>query len=405
MKSLFQLTWKFMWSKPGATLATIFSLILPTALAIILLLVRYETEGALRKGAGHFDLIVGAKGGSMQLVLSSLYNLGLPAGNILYEDYLEIAADKRVVSAVPIALGDNYAGYRIVGTESKLFNLLDRKESPIFNLSEGKSFQKGTFEAVIGAQVSRKTGLKVGDTFHGTHGLMQITGAEVHTDFTYQVTGILSPTGNSYDRAIYVPLSAVWKVHHSEESIHQVFKSKAPMVKEVTAVLVQLESAGLRLWMVDEFKKKPNLMPAVPINEILSLSEIYLAPFQKLLLLVTCGVIIVSCIVILLSLYQSIERRRPELLVLRSLGAKRKELAVMLFYEVFTLVLLGVLGGCFLGHLVVNILSKAIYAKTGLILEAWSIVPGEVGTITGISILLIALGLFPVISLYRKSAL
>jgi len=394
-----------MWSKPGATLATLFSLVLPTALAIVLLVVRFETEGALRKGAGHFDMIVGAKGGAMQLVLSSFYHLGMPAGNILYSDYQELAKDERIVQAVPIGLGDNYDGYRIVGTEAHLFEVKGRDEEVLLKISEGRSFGADTFEAVIGAQVASKTGLKIGDTFNGTHGLIQVAGAEVHTDFTYQVSGVLEPTGNSYDRAIYVPISAVWKVHHAEDSIHQVFQSQAPMLKEVTAVLVQLESAGLRLWMVDELKKKANLMPAVPINEILSLSQIYLEPFQKLLFLVTGGVIMVSCVVILLSLYQSVERRRPGLLVLRSLGAKRQELALMLFYEVFLLVCIGVLGGALVGHSIVKSLAKIVYDRTGLILDAWAIVPGEVVTLGSISLLLFILGSFPIVSLYKGSSL
>lgn len=350
-------------------------------------------------------MIVGAKGGAMQLVLSSFYHLGMPAGNILYSDYQELAKDERIVQAVPIGLGDNYDGYRIVGTEAHLFEVKGRDEEVLLKISEGRSFGADTFEAVIGAQVASKTGLKIGDTFNGTHGLIQVAGAEVHTDFTYQVSGVLEPTGNSYDRAIYVPISAVWKVHHAEDSIHQVFQSQAPMLKEVTAVLVQLESAGLRLWMVDELKKKANLMPAVPINEILSLSQIYLEPFQKLLFLVTGGVIMVSCVVILLSLYQSVERRRPSLLVLRSLGAKRQELALMLFYEVFLLVCIGVLGGALVGHSIVKSLAKIVYDRTGLILDAWAIVPGEVVTLGSISLLLFILGSFPIVSLYKRSSL
>ena len=404
MKSLFRIAWRLMWERKGVTLATIFALILPTALAIILLVVRHQTEGALRKDAGNFDLVVGAKGGSMQLVLSSLYHLGMPTGNILYDDFKKLSTDKRVKTAIPIGLGDNFEGYRIVGTSPDLFGVKKLSGEFIAPLSLGKSFQKDTFEAVIGAQAAKQSGLKVGDTFNGTHGLIQVPGAEVHTDFTYNVVGILEPVGSAVDRAIYVPISAVWKVHHAEESVHQVFRKSQPITQEVTAVLVQLHSAGLRLWMVDELRKEPNLMPAVPINEILSLSEIYLSPFQKLLLMVTGGVIIVSCIVILLSLYQAIERREKSLLTLRSLGAKRSELLRMLFYEIITLVMFGIAGGWLLGHGVVAALSSLIYQRTGLLFEAWKVVPGELTTLGGITALLLLIGLLPMILLYRKSA-
>ena len=401
--NLFSMAWRFLWSKRAITLATLVALALPTTLAVLLLVVRHQSEGALKKGAGDLDLIIGAKGGAMQLVLSSLYHLGMPSGNILYSDYEELLKDKRVKAAVPIGLGDNYEGYRIVGTEPHLFDLQDYADTPLMQFREGEAFQKGTYQAVIGAQVAAETGLSMGDPFHGTHGLITVPGAEVHTDFTYHVVGILEPTGQAHDRAIYIPISAVWKVHHAEESIHHVFRQSTPIKQEVTSILVQLESAGLRLWMLDELKKKPNLMVAVPINEILSLSRIYLAPFQKLLLLVTIGVIIVSSIVIVLALYQAVERRERTLLTLRSLGATRVEIMRLLFYEVALLILTGVSLGALTGHLAVQGLSPYIYQKTGLIITAWHLAPGELLTLSSITLVLFLVGLFPTLSLYRKS--
>lgn len=403
--TLFKLTWRLMWAQRWVSAATILALLLPTALAVMLLVTRFQTEGALKKGAGQFDLIIGAKGGAMQLVLSSLYHLGMPAGNILYTDYEALKNDQRVRAAIPIGLGDNYAGYRIVGTEPTLFSLQDHMGNPITVMAEGRAFTQNTFEAVIGAQVAHQAGLKLGDYFHGTHGLLKVAGSEVHTDFTYEVVGILAPTGSAHDRAIYTPISAVWKVHHAEKSVHQVFKNPQPIKQEVTAVLVQLESAGLRLWMLDELKKKPNLMAAIPINEILSLSQLYLAPFQKLLFLITVGVIIVSCLVILLSLYQAVERRETSLMTLRSLGASRGELLRMLFYEVAVLILMGLLSGWLVGHVIVSILSGYVYDKTGLILKAWEIVPGEFTVIGVIATVLFSVGLFPLIYLYRRSVI
>ncbi len=403
MSSLFKISWRMLWSRKWITFATLFALILPTALAVILVVVRYQTEGALKKDAGQIDLVVGAKGGAMQLVLSSLYHLGMPTGNILYENYETLKEDQRVKAAVPIGLGDNYDGYRIVGTESALFDLKDHAGTQMLNFREGEAFTADTFEAVIGAQVADLSGLGLGATFHGTHGLLRVPGAELHTDFTYRVVGVLEPTGSAKDRAIFVPISAVWKVHHAEESVHQVFKGAQPIVKEVTAVLVQLESAGLRLWMLDELKKKPNLMAAVPINEVLAMSQIYLAPFQKMLFLITIGVVIVSCLVILLALYQAIERREKSLLTLRSLGAKRSEISLILFYELAFLICSGVILGGVIGHLVVQVLSGIIYQKTGLILHAWSLAPGELPILGGIAGILFLIGLFPIFSIYRKT--
>lgn len=403
--SLLKISWRFMKARKWVTLATLLALILPVMLTVILLVVRDQTEGALKRDAGKFDLVVGAKGGAMQLVLSSLYHLGMPTGNIPYKDYETLRADERVRTAVPIGLGDNYEGYRIVGTEPHFFQVADLKGEPLFSLREGQVFHPDGFQAVIGNQVARQAGLKIGDVFYGTHGLLTIPGAEVHTDFKYEVVGILEPSGSALDRAIYVPISAVWKVHHAEESIHQVFKGAQPIKKEVTAVLVQLESAGLRLWMLDEIRKETNLMAAAPLNEVLSLSEVYLAPFQRLLLLVTIGVVLVSALVILLSLFQAVERREKSLLILRSLGATRREVSLTLLYEILLLILLGVAGGWFLGHLLVQLLSGVVYERTGLILKAWALAPSELPVLGCLMAVLLLISAVPLISLYRKSVL
>ena len=219
--SVFRISWRFMWSRKWVTMATLLALVLPVALAVILLVVRDQTEGALKRDAGKFDLVVGAKGGAMQLVLSSLYHLGMPTGNVLYADFEKLKADQRVKSAIPIGLGDNYEGYRIVGSEPHLFQLSDTGGEQLFQFREGVAFAPDGFQAVIGAQVADQAGLVIGDTFHGTHGLLMVTGAEVHTDFTYTVVGVLEATGSAFDRGIYVPISAVWKVHHAEESVHK----------------------------------------------------------------------------------------------------------------------------------------------------------------------------------------
>jgi len=405
MKSLLRMSWRLMWSRKWVTIASLLALALPTALSVILLVVRHQTEGALKKGVGDYDIVVGAKGGSMQLVLSSLYHLGIPSGNIQYTDYQELLKDDRIKAAVPIGLGDNYEGYRIVGTAPHLLDMRRADDSKILTLAEGKNFTADTYEAVIGAQVAQRTGLKLGDTFHGTHGLLTVPGAEVHTDFTYNVVGILKATGSAHDQAVYVPIEAVWKVHHAEESIHQVFQKKLPIKREVTAVLIQLESAGYRFFMLDELKKKPNLMAAVPINEILALSRVYLSPFQKLLFLVTIGVITISIIVILLAIWQALERREKSFLTLRSLGATRSEIIRLLFYEVFMLISIGILSGFILGHTIVQCLSGLIYTRTGLIINAWTLAPGELITLSAIAIALLLAGLSPVLTLYHKRAL
>ena len=190
---------KFRWL---VTLLTVASIALGVALVCAVLALRHESERALSKEAGLYDLVAGGRGSPLQLVLSSVYHLDSPTGNLPYTDYERLRHDPRLLWAAPIGLGDNYVGYRIVGTEAHFFDLPDRGGDPFFQLARGHIF-KDRFEVVLGSHVATATGLDIGDSFFGTHGLVDVPGGEVHRDFPYQVSGILAPTGTAQDRAIF----------------------------------------------------------------------------------------------------------------------------------------------------------------------------------------------------------
>ncbi len=378
--SIWRMAWRYLWARALVTVLTLTGIALGTSLISSVLTLRRESEAGFLRESGQFDLVAGAKGSPLQLVLSSIYQLDVPTGNIPYSRYEALRDDKRIAVAIPLGLGDNYHGYRIVGTEDKLFSLTDRKEKgkPMFRLADGRFFQTD-FEAVVGAQVARQSGLKPGDSFVGTHGLVVTAGSSEHKDFPYKVVGVLADTGSSIDRAIYVTLPSVWRIHEKEADVHRrlagVVSTGTPSSKqdlEVTAVLIRLKAVGLRLWMAQEIQKRTEAMAAIPVNEMLRLYQQVLGPMQRVLLGVAALVVVVSALSITATLYQSAERRRRDLAVLRALGAHPREIFALVVIEALLLTLLGLSAGWLIGHGGLALAGSHLRDGLGISISPWT---------------------------------
>ena len=393
--NLWHMAWRYLWGRALVTGLTLTGIALSAALICSVLTLRRESEAGFLRESGQYDLVAGAKGSPLQLVLSSVYHLDVPTGNIPYARFQAFGEDPRVACAIPLGLGDNYRGYRIVGTDTNLFQLEDRLEpqQPLFRLQAGRFFQ-GDFEAVVGAQVARQTGLKLGDTFVGTHGLVVTPGSSEHKAFPYRVVGVLAQGNRSSDRAIFITLASVWRIHASETALHRklagvVSTNAAPQASdlEVTAVLLRLKSVGLRLWMAQEIQKRTESMAAIPVNEMLRLYQQVLAPMQRALLAVAALVVLVSALSITATLYQSAERRRRDLAVLRALGAHPREVFALVVLEAFLLTLLGLATGWLAGHGALAAAGPYLRDTLGVGVSPWSM-----DRLEGIALGVVALG-------------
>ena len=404
--SLVRMAWRYLWTRLLVTLLTLIGIGLGVALIAGVLTLRRETERTFQREAGLFDLVVGAKGSPLQLVLSSIYHLDAPTGNVPYALYQNLKSNARVATAIPIGLGDNYKGYRIVGTEPNMFDLKDTTgDEPFFHLQDGRFF-KADFEVVLGSQVALTTGLKVGQSFVGTHGLVSTPGSEEHKEFPYQVVGILQPTGTAQDRAIYGSLGSVWRIHDREAQIHDALHGTAPKPappREATAILIRLKARGLRIFMANEIRKNTEGMPAIPVEEILRLSQNILEPMQKTLLAVAAAVVIVACLTILTTLYQSAERRRRDVAIIRCLGGRRFEVAALVLLEAAMLALTGILAGWLFGHGLLMIGAEKIRQSAGLLINAWSVDEIELQALGLVVVCGIAAGLVPAVFCYRRT--
>jgi putative ABC transport system permease protein len=352
--TLLGMAWRSVRARRGVTVLTLLGIALATALPCGVLLLREQAEHSLlREGAG-VDLVVGGKGSPLQLVLSVVHHLDVPTGNIPLSVYESLRQDRRIVQAVPLSLGDNVGGFRIVGTTHGFFDWRPRDhegEGPWLRLREGTLFGD-TFDAVLGAEAAARLGLGIGDSFVGSHGLQAAPGTE-HDDFPYRVTGILERTGGSVDRLVFSTLQSVWDVHEAEEALHRGMFGAAPRtdrVPEVTAVWLRLRSPGMRLWIRDEINRSTDAMAAVPVDELHRLYRRVLRPVERGMLWMAGAVAVVSGFSVLATLLQSTDRRRRDWAVLRTLGAHPREIFALVWMEAFWLSTLGVALGVVAAH-------------------------------------------------------
>ncbi len=407
--SLWRMAWRYLWGRAFVTVLTVTGIVLGAALIVTVLTLQRESETGFLSEGGQYDLVVGAKGSPLQLVLSSIYHLDIPTGNIPYTRFETLTKDARIASAIPLGLGDNYHGYRIVGTDSNLFSLADRRDpkKPLFKLAEGTFFQND-FEAVVGAQVARQTGLKIGDSFVGTHGLVVTPGSSEHRAFPYKVVGILVPSGGSSDNAIYITLPSVWRIHDKEVETHRQIAGVAPNTAlstkdlEVTAVLLRLKTVGLRLMISQEIQKQTEAMAAIPVNEMLRLYQQVLRPMQRVLLAVAALVVIVSALSITATLYQAAERRRRDLAVLRALGAHPREIFILVLLEALLVTLLGLAIGWLLGHGGLALANPYFRDSLGISFLPWTTDRIEVISLGLVAIGGLLAGILPAVQAYRR---
>ena len=404
--SFLAMAWRYLRFRWLVSLLTVAGISLGVALVCAVLSLRHESERALSREAGLYDLVAGGKGSPLQLVLASVYHLDSPTGNVPYADYERLRRDSRVLWAAPVGLGDNYSGYRIVGTEAQFFDLPERNGNPFFRFREGKVFED-RFEVVLGSQVASSSGLGIGDSFFGTHGLVEVPGAEVHRDFPYRVSGILAPTGTAQDRAIFGTLESVWEIHETEDRLHSAIQGTALLEgrkeREATAILVRLKTPGLRLWMADEIRKETDGIAAIPINEILRFQRGIVGPVQRALLAVAAAVVAVSCLTVLVTLHQAAERRRRDIAILRSIGAVRAEVAALVFTEGLLLTGGGILLGLLLGHGGLALSVGPFRDATGLVLNPWQIPASELLALGIMGFCGAVASLFPSVSCYRRT--
>ncbi len=416
--NLLKISWKYLTFRPLSTGLNVFLLALGLAIITVLLLIQDQFEKKMNQDAAGIDLVVGAKGSPLQLILSSVYHVDFPTGNIKMEDAQKLTRNRLVKNVIPLALGDNYQGYRIVGTNH------DYLELYVVEFAEGKLCEL-PFEVVLGSEIAAKLNLLLGDEFTSSHGIS--VGSHDHDEHNFVVSGVLKPRGNVVDRLIMTSIESVWYSHDEEieevesesisaeelvsegethadhaESLDHHDKFHSPVAKtgfpvsnqdrEVTTLLLQYRNPIAAVQLPRMINSATSMQAASPSFEMSRLFEL-LGVGISLLQGIALILIIISGLGIFIALYNSLKERKYDLAILRAIGASRGQLLSLIFLEGIMLTFLGAVVGIALGHTflwflvnqgdqnVVAALQPWIFLKEELWIIGYALVVGVVASI------------------------
>jgi putative ABC transport system permease protein len=372
-----KLAWRNLWFKPLNTALSVILLASSVAIITVLILLQKQFEENFSSNIDGVDLVLGAQGSPMQLILSSVYHIDNPTGNISYDSAKVWMNHPFIEKAIPLAFGDNYRGFKIVGTNADYLEKYQAK------LAKGKLFDKN-FEVVIGSEIAEKLKLKIGDSFNGSHG--DAAEGEVHDHYAYKVTGIASPTGKVIDNLILCSIPSVWQMHgnheaenpphgeeghvheeeeheHTAECNHEHEHHETDMTldepnMEITAVLLKFRNKmGIVMWprIIAQNTKMQAASPAIEVNRIFSLFGVGLTALQYL----AYAIMLISGISIFIALYNRLKERKYEFALMRINGASRIQLLLLILMESLILCVVGFTFGTIFGRFAIRFISNS----------------------------------------------
>lgn len=392
-----------------STVLTVVAVSLGGGLTMAVVSLKNQAYDAFTGGDIGYDAVLGARGSKLQLVLNCVYHLETSPGNISYEVYDAVRKDPRVELAVPYALGDNYFGYRIVGTTTAIFTDLEYQTGKRYEFEQGgRPFDSSRRECVIGSYASQQTGLRVGDTFSPYHGLFFDPNSQ-HAE-EYVVVGVMKPTNTPSDRVLWIPIEGIWRMEghvlRGVEGVQYTPEAGAEIpdeYKEVSAVMLKLRSPQAGFMLEQQINRQgKDATLAWPIG--VTMSELFnkIGWIVQVLAMVSVLVVIVAAMSILASLYNTMNERRREFAILRALGASRFAVSSVIVLESTTIAALGAVlsYGVYVGVLAVA--SSVVRDQTGVVLEVLQFDPILYWVFGGLVAIGLIAGLIPAIRAYTN---
>jgi putative ABC transport system permease protein len=355
MSVSFKLAWRALRQNLLTTWIAVFTISLSGGLFMGAWKTKQSVKVAFAQSAGGFDAVLGARGSQLQLVLNALFHMENSPGNLAWEQYEAIQSHPGVSEAYPFALGDNYLGYRLVGTTSSLFAKHEWKPGKKYQLKKpGRIFSDSAKEALVGAQVAAEIGLKLGDKFHPYHGL------EYHPDTkhedVYLVVGILEGTGTPADQVIWIPLKGV-----------QMMEGHDPAAANfISGVLLNLKGSSGLVLDVKYNKQGDRATLAWPVPAILSSFFNRFAWLERTIAALALLMALVGGLIILATLRSTMHERRREFAVLRCIGAGRSVVTGSIIWQSMLISLAGVIGSLLIYFFLSQVFSILIRSQIGV---------------------------------------
>lgn len=449
--NLASLAFKSSWNRKSSVLLTLFTIAISVMLLLSIERVRQEAKSSFANTISGTDLIVGARTGDIQLLLSSVFRIGHANNAVQWQSYEYIKQQRGVAWTIPISLGDSHKGYAVLGTDSSYFTHFRYGKKQMLAFEHGRAFHNGR-EVVLGSDVAKKLNYHLGEQIVISHG-MGNTSFHHHDDNPMTIVGILKPTGTPVDRTVHVPLIAIDEMHGSghnasphmigkainkpsNEAVHShdehkhedhdhhshddhshgehQHKTHQPVEsepgdligepKQITAFLMGFDSPLYTLQVrrnINQYKGEPLLaiMPGVTLRELWGMLDIV----EKILLLFSIVVVIISLLGMLTTLLATLNQRRRELAILRSVGARPWHIFSLLTSEAVIITLLGCLLGTTLFFVAILLAQSVLQAQFGISLSLSMLSSYEVTLLGAIMLAGTVMGIFPALRAYYYS--
>src|SRR5712691_2672143 len=384
--SLYSIAWKYVWGRCLASTLTALSVALGVSLLLATFLLTRGIRESFIVGATDYSLLVGAKSNPTQLVLGTIFRMDVATPNIPYTVYEHLRDDARVERAVPVALGDAYQGFRYVATTPEYFAAAPwrRKTFAVAarHLWNETPPEQPNYEALLGAEVAQRTGLRLGEVFYE---------GEEMAEYPLTVVGILRPTYSADDRTIFFSLASFW-------GMNEVARQAA--VKPLTTVLVRPRRLSDLPHLHREFNVNPETQAVLPSAVLLTIFNL-LSVAEEVLRFVLEAVVVVVVLYLFVALYSAMLERRREIATMRALGARRLTVLLIVLLEACFIAFLGGLAGLMGGHAIAALGAHLLAQRGGLALAPFTVSALQPLLLVGVTLLGGGAGLLPAVLAYR----
>ncbi|HCL46631.1 MAG TPA: hypothetical protein DHW55_05160 [Flavobacteriales bacterium] len=358
--SLHYQAWRNLRAKPLQTALSLALLGFGVGMVSLMLLTEKQVNDAFERNIKDIDLVLGAKGSPLQLILANVYHIDAPTGNINQRAAEKVLKHPYIDSGIPLAYGDNHEGYRIVGTEHSYVAHYGA------TLAEGQLWA-APYEVTAGARVAENLGLHVGDTFFSAHGLKDQT--DIHTNKTFTVVGILEPSGSVVDQLLLTPMESIWYVHMEDGEVLD------PEKREITAMLLKKRNP-LAVLTIPNTLRDTNMqvaLPAIEVNRMTQQFGLGTSALRAIAMLIMA----LSFASIFISVLDNIRARRHELALMRTMGGTPGTLYRLLLLEGGLLSVAGTVLGLVLSRVGMTVLSQVVEAQFHYDVAAMGILGSE----------------------------
>ncbi|MDB2567981.1 ABC transporter permease [Flavobacteriaceae bacterium] len=392
--NIFKLSIKNIFNKPLSSSISLALLVLGVGIISLLLQLNTLIKDQMDNNLRGIDMVVGAKGSPLQLILSSVYHIDSPTGNISLAEAETISNNRMVGSSIKILYGDNYKGFRIVGAEKKFIELYKGV------IKEGKDWDN-PYEVLVGSKVYEKLKINLGDELISSHGLRE-TG-QSHDEGTFKVVGLLKPSNSVIDQLIITSPQSVWDIHETHDhDEHENEHEHEHDNREITAMLIKFKSPMNIIQFPRQINENTNLQAAVPSYEISRLFKLFGFGIETLSYLAYL-IIIVSGFSLFINLFNSMRERKYEMALIRTLGASRFQLSTMIIFESLVLTISGFILGLLFSRFGVMFVSSLMEESINYNLNSLKILNEEYWLL-GLSVLIgVVSSLIPAIQVYKMN--